>query len=81
MPPITNVTVQVGIQGGTTIITRADGDANGRNISVRPTNVRWIPLPKLAEDYYIVDGAGQHWDTICTMPPANDMDTGYFTGK
>ena len=78
---IVNVTVHKGTQGGTTLITHADGVVNGNQIEIDPSNVRWIPLPVWMDEYYIVDGNGQSWRALCTMVPTGNQAPGYFTAK
>jgi len=80
--PIQNVTVHKDVIGGTVILSGAAGNVNGANISVTPAGgSRWIPLPRLGYDYVIVEGATTNWSAVCTMPPANDTGTGYFTAR
>lgn len=81
MPSMKNVTVQKDVQGGTTIITGADGNEDRGRISITPATTRWIPLPVFGRDYYIVDATGKHWDAVCTTAPADDQSAGFFTAK
>ena len=85
MPAINNVTVQKDIQGGTTILSGANGTVNpipnGNAISITPAvgGQQWVPLPLFGHDYYISDGNNSHWSAVCTTPPATAVGTGYFT--